>query len=647
MDHAPTRRGGGRCASLSLWLALLLAAAAPLWGCSPQRPGQRWVKDVQLQGARALDADDVLDGLETREMPWYWYWLHWIPCVDRAWYDPDVLAQDAERVETYYAAHGFFRAQVTERQVQRSEDGETVSVRLSVKEGPETRVKAVLLEGMPAALAPGPLRALRQGLGVQQGERFDYGAYGAAKERLATGLKERGYAYATVEGQVEVHRPRREAVIRLRVTPGPKVRFGPTRFVGAEDVPRDKLRLLVRWKAGEVYDQEKVRLTRSALFKLRVFSGVRVALPAEPTAAAPITIHLQRGQLRELRLGGGFGFETKRHEARLSARWTLRNFLGGLRVLELKAMLAAVSIPTWWDAVRLGPAGELEAKLTQPYLLNTHLSAFVMLGYEAALHEGYRYHGVKAQAGLAYPFFDERLWLGGSYNFQLLDFFDIDEEAFKTGDTSLGFGFVDPYRLAWLEQGFEYIFSHFTYVKVTPEARGYIPLGTRRLVLGLRAMFGYLHAIESPGGASLGQASSPITRRYALGGPTSHRGFSYGRLAPQGLDTSSGRRVPKGGDAALLLSADLRLRLVKLWGYWLSLGAFFDAGDVTAGLSDLDLGQLHLAAGPSVTFQTPIGALRMSAGIRANRKAAAGLDGLGNPDPDEWGAFHLTLGEAF
>ncbi len=671
MSRCYMHRGGGKCAPTLVPVLLFALLLACLTGCSPKRPGQRWVKDVQLRGARILDNADVLDGLETREMPWYWYWLHWIPAVDRTWYDPDVLSQDLERIETYYAAHGFFRARVTKREIKRSKNGKTVSIILTLKEGPETMVKEVEVSGLPA-LPVGHEREMRGALGVKEGERFDYGVYGLAKERLAARLKERGYAYARVEGVAEVHRPRRTAVIRLKVTPGPLVRFGKTRFKGNGDIPEDKLRLLVAWKEGEVYDQEKVRKTRSALFKQRVFSGVRVELPKEPRARADVTIHLQPAQLRELRLGLGFGFETERHEVRLNGRWTLRNFLGGLRVLELTLKPAFVSIPTWWESVRLGPALESEVKLTQPYLFNTRLSAFVLLGYDLALHEGYQYHGITAQAGLDYPFLSEKLWVGGSYTFQLLDFFDINEEAFKSGDTSLGFGFVDPYRPAWLEQyaeldlrdsvsdpragfwasvrleeGFEYIASHFTYIKVTPEARGYIPLGTKRLVLGLRAMFGYLYAIDSLEGASLGEASSPITRRYALGGPSSHRGFSYGRLSPQGLDASSGLRVPKGGDAALLFSADLRLRVVKLWSYWLSLGAFFDAGDATAGLSDMDISKLHLAVGGGLTFATPIGALRFTVGARLNRLEEEGVDGLDNPDPGDRMAYHLPLGEAF
>ena len=667
MIFTPPSRGRSPCALLLL-LALLWLAAP---GCGPVRIGHWWVQDVELKGAEVLDAGDVLGGLETREMDWYRYWLWWLPWVDRAWYDPDVLLSDLDRVETYYASQGFFEARVTGHRAVLPRGGDTASVTITVKEGPATQVTAVKISGL-SALAPDVALKVKQELGVEVGERFSYGAYGLAKERLVSRLKERGYAYARVEGEVEVHRPRRSAVILLKVTAGPLVRMGATRFEGLGDVPEAKVRLLIKWEEGQVYDQEKIRGTRSALFKLRVFAAVRVDLPEQPVAVAPVTIRVQPALLRELRLGLGLGLESKHHEVRLSGRWTQRNFLGGLRVLEFKLIPAFVSLPTFWASEQLGPAIEAEVKLTQPYLFNSRFSAFALIGYDLNLHEGYWYHGVTAQAGLDCPFWGERVWAGLSYNFQLLDFFNINEEAFKAADTGLGFGFIDPYRPAWLEQyveldlrdsvasprkgffatvrleeGFEYIASQFTYVKVTPEVRGYIPLGTTRVVLALRGLFGYLHAMDSPDAGDLGYASSPITRRYTLGGPNSHRGFSYGRLSPQSLDPDTGKRVPLGGHASLLLSADLRVRVIKLLGYWLSLGAFFDAGDVTEGISDIDFTQLHLAAGPALTFATPIGALRLSFGFRINRLAEQEDDGRANPDPgDDW-TLHFTLGEAF
>src|SRR5262249_47406957 len=158
------------------------------------------------------------------------------------------------------------------------------------------------------------------------------------------------------------------------------------------------------------------------------------------------------------------------------------------------------------------------------------------------------------------PFFHEHVLAGGSWNLQYLNFFNIDEVAFNPVTTPLGFGFKNPYRVAWLEefaqldlrdrpldprrgayvvvrseQGLPAVGGDFQYFKITPEVRGYVPLG-KRIVMGARGMLGWLAPSQ--------MENSPITRRYKLGGPSSHRGFSFGRLSPQVVDPSTGVRIP-------------------------------------------------------------------------------------------------------
>ena len=143
------------------------------------------------------------------------------------------------------------------------------------------------------------------------------------------------------------------------------------------------------------------------------------------------------------------------------------------------------------------------------------------------------------------------------------------------------------------------------------------------------------------------RVDSPATRRYALGGPNSHRGFTYGRLSPQAIDHVSGQRIPLGGNGAVLFSGELRLRLFRLYSYWVNLVPFFDAGDCVAAFNQLDLANLHLATGGSLAYETPIGALLLGVGVRLNRVGPTEAGGLENPDPGDRLAFHLTLGAAF
>ena len=142
--------------------------------------------------------------------------------------------------------------------------------------------------------------------------------------------------------------------------------------------------------------------------------------------------------------------------------------------------------------------------------------------------------------------------------------------------------------------------------------------------------------------------ASPITRRYQLGGPSSHRGFSFGRLSPQIADRL-GRLIPVGGNGEALLSLETRADLVKLADHWLGLVPFVDAGDVTVDFADLSPQRLHIATGLSLEYESLIGILRVGAGVRLNRLAGTVVPGMQpeNPDPGRRLAFHLTIGEAF
>jgi outer membrane translocation and assembly module TamA len=177
-----------------------------------------------------------------------------------------------------------------------------------------------------------------------------------------------------------------------------------------------------------------------------------------------------------------------------------------------------------------------------------------------------------------------------------------------------------------------------------------------------------------------GDTGSPITRRFYMGGPDSHRGFNYNRLSTQvpiGVGNSNAARLPIGGDQLLLLQAEFRVNIIKLFDNWLGVSAFGDAGDVAAPSSNnsdlekilggsstnpagvcLDGGpvklsssvqanHLHYAVGAGLRYHTVIGTIRADVGVRLNRLAYCEPDRTPNPDPNQRVAFHISIGESF
>lgn len=636
----------------------------------PRGKTDKWIYETRIRGTDKVSAAELLSGLKSQGTPWY----AWFPGVGYSWYTPAELDMDVQRIEHYYAAHGFFDAQVVGRKVIHRPSGKTVDVELVVEEGKSTRLVELQVVGLDALPRDRRKKLLRK-LPLESNRRFDHDKYLESKELLKELLKEGGYAYAQTKGRVVVDSTKHEARVRLQAEPGPRVRMGSLKFEGAEGIPRDKLVNLVTWKKGDFYHPREISRTRARLFKPGVFSSVDIKLPEKPQPVVPVVIELAPSKLRELRLGGGAGLDQRWQQIHLSAQWTQRNFLGGLRQLQVGFTPKYVVIPTVFDIQRHGPAGKIDTRLTQPGLFGSMLTGFVGAEYELGLHEGYRYHGPKVQTGIDRMFWRDRVRAGISWNFQFLEFFDVIDTVDDI-DNPLGPGVNtdEPYRLSWLEPfgmldlrddmldpragfwaslrlegGFPQIGSFFTYFKLTPEARGYIPLFTKRLVLALRAQFSM---IQEKSGES---TDTPVTRRIYMGGATSHRGFGYRRLAPQSVEqlpdgsTDEPRLIPEGGDRAVLFTGELRWQMTRLGGSWLNTIAFWDGGDVVRrDLTPLDLGNMHHALGGGFQYQTPIGSVGLSAAFRLNRTSSEQTNGrLVNPDPGQIFMLHLTIGGAF
>lgn len=611
----------------------------------------------------------------------------WVPLAPKRYLDPFTLQLDRQRIEAYYHVHGFFGARVVSVEVKprTPPPPKSVDVHIIVEEGPLTKIADVKLTGLEGL--GGERGAFAGGIVIKRGDPFNSDTLSAWIDHISGQLKAAGYAWAKVDGGADVDRDARAAHIHVEVTPGPLVTVGRIKFTGDTDlVATGQLEGHVGLAKGALLTPDALEDARGRLYALGIFSSVKVE--GAPIAGRPelaeVILELHRGPLNELRLGGGVGIEFQRNEVHLRGVYTRRNFLGGLRSLRLTLEPAYVAIPAIWNVQRHGPAGKAELQFTQPDLGWSLLELKVTVGYDLGIDYAYQYHGPRAQLALARPFLGERLRLGISYNFLLLLFFNTDPAIL--GDPAQArrlFGYTDPYRLAWLQQdlsldlrdrpidgrkgvflaltveeGGAYTGSAFQYEKLMPEARGYVPLGDRVMLAG-RLQFGQMFV--------QGDLGSPITRRFYLGGPDSHRGFGYNRLSPQVPSGLPGvPDLPTGGDQMLLAQLELRVYMFRIFDSWMEGAVFLDAGDVAgptcqnaAGVhtacealagfvSDrIDFRHLHVATGAGLRFKTIIGTIRADVGVRLNRVAAFEDDGVPNPDPGGRVALHLSIGEPF
>jgi translocation and assembly module TamA len=638
---------------------VLIAALAS--ACAHRRPPYPWVRRLTFHGVRHADARALRSHLVTEET------AHVLGAPRRR-FDPFALRLDAARIEDYYRAHGWFDARVVSTDVRPAGHG-AVEVTIDVDEGVPTRMRRVQVTGLD--LVGDDAQSVIRNLDLRKGQIFDATRYVAEKGEMRQRLKTLGYAFADVAGDVVVDRDRHLADVTLRTDPGQKTRIGRVDVEGAYRVDRALLARHSLLRPGQLLTPEALQRARAKLYNLGFLSSVRVDYghDAADPGAADVRLSVDEGAFDQWRLGLGVSLELQRSELRGRAEYTRYDFLGGLRRLRIRAEPAYVFVPAFWQPDRQGPAASVEAELTQPDLALPPDELRAAAGYDLGVEYAFQYYGPRAQLGYARNFLHDRLQPGISYNFQFLQFFNVDPAlAADPATAARVYGFTDPYRVAWLdeaivldlrdrpldphkggwfavrgEEGGLWSGGSFDYEKITIEARGYYPL-FGRLVIAARTRFGQIFA--------QGRNGSPTTRRFYLGGPQSFRGFNFDRLSPQIASGVAGTpALPIGGDQMFLTSLELRVRAVRLFGSWLEVAGFCDAGDVAAPSGQpfdyIDLGELNVAVGGGLRYKTAVGTVRFDVGVRLNRLSAFERDGRPNADPGQPVAFHLSIGEPF
>jgi translocation and assembly module TamA len=382
-----------------------------------------------------------------------------------------------------------------------------------------------------------------------------------------------------------------------------------------------------------------------------VVSTARVSAEGTPTPdlRIPVVAHVREAPLHTLKLGGGVGFDQVRQEVRLTGEWTDRNWLGGLRRLQLRATAGWAFIPSTLAVLREdidegprdGPIFRTGADFDQPRAFGRpSLRGRSTLEGERTLEETYDALGGRAQAGVSwephstftlFPAYNlQGYWLNGPNTatvatapltlgctsdpcFVLLSYLE-EIVTWDTRDDRL-----EPRRGHFLslsvQEGGGPLGGDFTYLRLLPEGRGYLTLGEDdRFTLAARVRLGTL--ITGSGRAE----DSAVTTRFYSGGSMWMRGFSIRRLSPMVLiqtpgssDPNSRLALPIGGNGLIEGSFEVRGRLSDT----LVLAAFLDAGSVTRERQAVtEIHRMMWAVGFGVRYLTPVGPLRADLGVR-------------------------------
>ncbi len=626
----------------ALWACALTSACATV----APRPELPRVDVLRFEGVRGVDEADLRKKILTTQSGVF---PDWVPFDDGPqFFDANAWQADLRRVIRYYQAHGYYQAQIVEDATTETVPGH-VAISVRVSEGAQTHIGAVEVK-WTSEVAPAQRADVEKAITFKVGDVFLESDWEAARPEMARRLREYGYAEAIVEGEARVLYEEAVAQLSLVISPGDRYRFGAI-FVAADPdakVPRQRIAEQVEPAAtpGEFFQESALNEAQARVFAMGVFGAVKVnrGAPDRQNGTVPIIVDVREAPFRSVRAGGGVGIDSARNEGRLIGEFTDRNFFGGLRRFSTKAKLGYAFLPNIVAVVADPPASQHGVifnfinEFEQPRFFLRDLSFRTAVDISSSRELAYNYVGGTLKAGFVWQpwtwltvfpsynldlyFLSSAINLGGSAPEKLFDcpttcVISYLEQTVAVDKRDDRLEPKEGFLLSLsVQEGGGPLGGSFSFVRLLPEARGYVSFGeTKRVTLSAKVRLGTILT-----GAG---SNSPIVSRFFSGG-SDMRGFGSRRLSPMlpvptlvsGAtpmpgEVVPGEAVPVGGNGLFEASFEAR------WNVWgnLVLAAFSDTGFVTSRSFDFGrpsyfFSNLLVAVGLGVRYKTPLGPIR-------------------------------------
>lgn len=524
---------------------------------------------------------------------------------------PSVLYEDRLAVRQLFREEGFLQAEVDEPQVRLSASGDSAQVDLTIDEGPR-----FTLERVEVAEAAGISSArLIQEIDLPVGEPFAPSQLLIGETRLRTLFDKRGYPDMAVHGEIAVEGT--AVVVTFHVEPGARMRVGQIRVRGNVRTREHIVTRELALKPGDHLSREQILASQQALYRLGIFSKVRVdysPLPGGEAGEQLVEIIVEESPPWVTSVSGGYDTEAG---VKVGFALADENFRGRDQIVGLQGR---------WS----GLERRIQLSGSEPRFFGLKVPAVANVGWDEQDKPAFSYE--RATFGFR---LDRRLsqyWgVYGRYGFQNVIVTDVEDpeelaeeklEDVRLGD--IGGAIIRDSRDS------PFAATRGTYFGVVGRVFSK-PLGSERSFfkpeITAYKIWPWPHRLAFASTARSGiavpfgtgeRAVVPISESFFLGGDATLRGFERDELGP--------------GDAMFLLNEELRYPIWKM----LRGVVFYDAGNVYEATADFDPFDLRHVLGLGLRLETPIGPFRVEYGRKLDRE-----------EGESRGELFIAIGTAF
>ena len=537
----------------------------------------------------------------------------------------DVIEKDMEAIIVLYRQNGFTEAKILEKKIIMNKEKTEMELTINIFEGPKTTIDKIIVKGNSAYSLDDITKAMKS----REGKPYIEAQANEDRFSILALYSKKGYIYATVDLKRFSKEDKQLIELIYTIKEDKPVSFGRI-FLTGNVLTKEKVvyrELLIH--SEEPYDYEKILKSQRKLYRLGIFSDVKIEPVKEIKKDEPeqreyvkdIQISVKERNAGAVEFGVGFGDVEK---LRGFVEVSHKNLWGYNRHVTVRAEASAVETKYF-----IG--------FKEPWFLNNPVEARAGAGYQTEEKVGYSLRRLSVTSGIDKSFTE---YIRGSllYQYEDVELYNVKPDAILASEDEghIAISSLNPSIIIDFRNNPFNPTSGSLHGLSVKNAADYLGSEAKFIKASLQTSWYYsafkwsVFALSAKGGIGRGLGhfeDMPISERFLAGGRTTVRGYRQDYLGPKGYTGT-----PTGGNAMIVLNAELRFFLPYNFG----LVFFVDSGNVWRNYNDFNLIELKYTTGAGIRYNTPVGPLRLDYGHKLDREIGE--------DVGEW---HFTLGHAF